>query len=291
MFEAKGIITAMATPFLEDESINGEELCKQVERHIKARMDGVFCLGTNGESYAMDFNEKVQVIKTVVEQAAGRIPVYAGTGCITTKETIRLTKKAEELGADCASIICPYFAASTQNGLYEHFSSIAKSVDIRILIYNMPARTGINVEYPTAVKLSKIPNIVGIKDSSGNFDNMIRYIEETDDDFAVLSGNDSLILWNLMAGGRGGISGIANILPEIMASIYTYWKAGDFKNAKKAQDCIRPIRDCLKLANPNSIVKRAGYFAGQNLGPVRAPFNFQDEKIDEILKNTVALYM
>jgi dihydrodipicolinate synthase len=290
MFEVKGIITAMSTPFFEDESINEEELRKQVERHIKAGMDGIFCLGTNGENYAMDFDEKVRVMKIVVEQAAGRIPIYAGTGCVSTKETIKLTKKAKEIGADCASIVCPYYAATNQNGLIEHYTAIAKAVDIPILIYNMPARTGINVEYPTAVKLSKIPNIAGIKDSSGNFDNMLRYIEETDDDFAVLSGNDSLILWCLMAGGRGGISGIANLLPETLESIYTYWKAGDFKNAKKVQDSIRPIRDCMKLANPNSIVKRAAYFLGQNLGPARAPFDLHDEKIDEILKKTLELY-
>jgi 4-hydroxy-tetrahydrodipicolinate synthase len=290
VLEIKGIITAMATPFFEDESINEEELRNQVERHIKAGMDGIFCLGTNGENYAMDFEEKVRVIKITVEQAAGRIPVYAGTGCITTKETIRLTQKAQQLGADCASIICPYFAAMDQNGLYEHFSAVAKETDLPILIYNMPARTGINVEYPTAVKLSKIKNIAGIKDSSGNFDNMLRYIEETNDDFAVLSGNDSLILWCLMAGGQGGISGIANIMPRIMESIYTYWKAGDFEKAKKAQDYIRPIRDCLKLGNPNSVVKRAANLAGQNLGPARAPFNINDKKIDAILKKTVAMY-
>ncbi len=290
MFEAKGIITAMATPFFEDESLNSGELRRQVERHISAGMDGIFCLGTNGESYALDFHEKVEVIRIVVEQAAGRIPIYAGTGCITTKETIKLTQKARELGADCASIICPYFAASTQNGLYNHYAQVAQSVDIPILIYNMPARTGINMEYATAARLSEIPNIIGIKDSSGNFDNMLRYIEETDDNFAVLSGNDSLILWCLMAGGTGGISGIANIFPEIMESIYTYWKNGDFINSKKSQDSIRLIRDCLKHGNPNSIVKRAAYFAGQDLGPARAPFNIKDEKIDEILKNTVEMY-
>lgn len=290
MINIEGIIAAMATPFFEDESINEAALRNQVERHIKAGMNGIFCLGTNGEGYAMDFDEKLRVIRITVEQAAGRVPVYAGTGCITTAETIKLTKKAEELGADCASIICPYFAESSQSALIEHYSAVAAAADIPVLIYNIPARTGMNIDHATVAKLSSVPNIVGIKDSSGNFDNMLRYIEETDDDFAVLSGNDSLILWNLMAGGRGGISGIANILPEVMESIYGYWKAGDLKNARKVQDSIRPIRDCLKLGNPNSIVKRAAHFAGQELGPARAPFNIRDDKIDEILKKTVEMY-
>ena len=289
MKEFKGIIPAMATPFYDDESINVDELRRQIERHIKAGVNGIFCLGTNGENYAMSTEEKEMVISITVEQVAGRVPVYAGTGCITTKDTIALTKRAKELGADCCSIICPYFAQNSQESLYEHYSNVAEAVDIPIIIYNMPARTGINISYKTVSKLAQIPNIVGIKDSSGNFDNMLRYIEETED-FAVFSGNDSLILWNLMAGGVGGISGIANIFPEIMVSIYTHWLAGDYNEAKKVQDSIRPIRNCLALGNPNSIVKRAANLLGHKLGPARAPFNVNNKDIDDALIKTLALY-
>lgn len=290
MLEIKGIISAMTTPMHEDESINEEELRNHVDRLVEAGVHGLFCLGTNGEVFAMTKEEKKKVMEIVIEQNAGRLPVYVGSGCVGTKETIETTQMAKDLGADCASIICPYFAQGSQDSLYNHYKSVAEAVDIPILIYNMPARTGINISYETVVKLSKIPNIVGIKDSSGNFDNMLRYIEETDDDFAVLSGNDSLILWNLQAGGVGGIAGISNLFPEILVSIYDNWVKGDWQAARKAQDSIRPIRNCMSLANPNSIVKRAGNLMGRPFGPARAPFNVEDESIDKVILETLELY-
>lgn len=293
MLEVKGIIAAMATPFNGDEMINEEELRNHVERLIAGGVHGLFALGTNGEFYAMDADEKKRVLEIVVDQNKGRLPVYAGTGATSTRETIRLTQMAKDLGADCASIICPYYAQGSQEMLYEHYKAVAEAVDLPILIYNMPARTGINVSYQTAAKLAKLPNIVGIKDSSGNFDNMLRYIEATrgmDKPFSVLSGNDSLILWNLLAGGQGGIAGISNLFPSTLASIYDLYQAGDLAAARVAQDSIRPIRDCMAMANPNSVVKRAANLMGYPLGPVRAPFDIHDEKIDAAIKETLKKY-
>lgn len=288
MLEVKGIIAAMSTPFFEDETINEAELRKQVERFISAGLHGVFTLGTNGENYAMNFEEKVRVMECVIDQAAHRLPVYVGTGCTTTKETVALTKKARELGADCASVVSPYFAANTQEGLYSHYRAVAEEGGLPVLIYNMPARTGVNVHYKTVEKLAQVPNIVGIKDSSGNFDNMLRYIEATDRDaFAVLSGNDSLILWCLLAGGHGGISGIANVFPKRMAAIYANWEKGDMKEARRVQDSIRPLRDCMAMGNPNSVVKRAAFMLGQNLGPVRAPFDIRDEAFEAAIRKAL----
>ena len=206
MIRPKGIIAAMSTPFFADETLNEAELRRQVDRLISAGLHGIFALGTNGENYAMDFAEKVQIMGIVLEQAAHRVPIYIGTGCVTTKETVALSKKAAELGADCLSVVSPWFAENTQEGLYRHFKSVADAVDIPVLIYNMPARTGVNVHYKTMERLSHIENIVGIKDTSGNFDNMQRYLESCGDRISVLSGNDSLILPCLLAGGRGGIS-------------------------------------------------------------------------------------
>lgn len=294
MFEPTGIIAAMATPFFDDESINRDELRNQVHRFVDAGVHGLFCLGTNGESFALTYDEKIQVMETVIEESAGRLPVYVGTGCITTAETIALTKAAGDLGADCASIICPYFAESSQEQLFNHFKSVAESADIPIVLYNIPARTGVNLSHQIVSKLARIPNIVGIKDSSGNFDNILRYIEETrgigDKPFNVLSGNDSLILWTLFAGGSGGISGVSNVLPDTMAAIYDLWRAGDFEKARKVQDSIRPLRDCLKLGNPNSIIKRAANLRGEKLGPCRAPFNITSNSIDDTLREVLALY-
>lgn len=288
MIKPHGIIAAMSTPFFQDETLNETELRNQVDRLIHAGLHGIFALGTNGENYAMDFQEKVRIMEIVIDQAAHRIPIYIGTGCVTTKETVALTQRAAELGADCASVVSPWFAANTQDGLYAHYKAVAECSELPVLIYNMPARTGVNVHYKTLEKLAQLPNIVGIKDSSGNFDNMQRYLETCGGRLSVLSGNDSLILPCLLAGGQGGISGISNVLPERIVEIYTTWEKGDLERAWHVQRSIRPLRDCMAAGNPNSVVKRAAYFVGQNLGPVRAPFDIQDEALDNAIRKALA---
>ncbi|KUO76754.1 MAG: dihydrodipicolinate synthase family protein [Clostridia bacterium BRH_c25] len=287
-----GIIPAMATPMFEDGTINEVELRKQINRQINAGASGIFCLGTNGEAYIMSIEEKVRIMKLFVEEAGGRVPVYAGTGCIGTKDTIELSQKAQEIGIDVLSVISPYFAAINQLEIYEHYSALAQSVYIPIVLYNMPARTGNNLEYTTVARLAaNFKNIAGVKDSGGNFDNILRYIESTDKEtFSVLSGNDSLILWTLMAGGKGGITAVANILPEIMVSIYKYWAEGNFEKAREAQDSIRPIRDCFKYGNPNSIVKRAANLIGQPVGPCRKPFGMISREADDAIMDTIKKY-
>ena len=288
--EIKGIIPPIVTPMNEDESVNEKELRNQVNRQIKGGIHGLFPFGTNGEGYILNEKEKEEVLSIVIDETKGRVPVYAGTGCISTKDTIRQSQMAESLGADVLSIITPSCAAASQNELYDHYKAVAEAVDMPIVLYNIPARTGNALAPATVAKLSKIPNIVGAKDSSGNFDNMLQYIEQTRDskDFAVLSGNDSLILWNLLAGGTGGIAGCANVFPEVMASIYNYFAAGDLENARKAQDSIRSFRGCFKYGNPNTIVKTAVNLLGYPVGKCRAPFNQVPEEGIEALKKVLA---
>ncbi|MCF2671935.1 4-hydroxy-tetrahydrodipicolinate synthase [Fusobacterium varium] len=272
--EIKGVIVPLLTPMNDDETINEKELRNQVNRQIESGIHALFPLGTNGEAYILSREEKEQVLKIVVDEAKGRVPVYGGTGCISTKETIKLSLKAKEIGVDVLSIITPSFAAASQDELYEHYKEIAKAVDLPIVLYNIPARTGNALAPATVEKLSKIPNIVGVKDSSGNFDNMLQYIEKTRyrKDFAVLSGNDSLILWCLLAGGRGGIAGCANVFPSTMASIYDTFIAGNLDKAREIQDSIRSFRDCFKFGNPNTIVKTAVSLLGYPVGKCRKPF-------------------
>lgn len=288
--EIKGIIPPIVTPMNEDESINGQELRNQVNRQIKGGVHGLFPFGTNGEGYILNEKEKEEVLSIVIDETKGRVPVYAGTGCISTKDTIRQSQMAKSLGADVLSIITPSFAAASQNELYDHYKAVAEAVDMPIVLYNIPARTGNALAPATVARLSKIENIVGAKDSSGNFDNMLQYIEQTRDrgDFAVLSGNDSLILWNLLAGGTGGIAGCANVFPEVMASIYNYFVAGDLVNARKAQDSIRSFRGCFKYGNPNTIVKTAVNLLGYPVGKCRAPFNQVPKEGIEALKKVLA---
>lgn len=289
MKEIKGIIAAMQTAMHEDGSINEKELRRQIDRQIEAGVDAVFCLGTNGEFYIMSMEEKIRVMEIFVDQVKGRVPVYAGTGCISTEETVSLSKKAEEIGVDVISIITPYFAAISQEELYQHYAAAAKAVSLPVVMYNIPARTGAALAPSTVGRLAKdFPNIAGVKDSSGNFNNILQYIQATEGmDFAVLSGNDALILWTLLAGGKGGITAIANILPTIMVSIYQYYLKGDLDNAKKAQNSISKIRDCFKYGNPNSIVKCATNLIGQPVGPCRKPFGLLSEEAVKGIQETI----
>lgn len=289
MVEIKGIIPPIITPMNEDESVNEQELRNQVNRQIEAGVHGLFPFGTNGEGYILSEAEKEQVLKVVIEETRGRVPVYAGTGCISTKDTIRQSQMAKSLGADILSIITPSFAAASQNELYEHYKTVAAAVDMPIVLYNIPARTGNALAPATVARLAKIDNITGAKDSSGNFDNMLQYIEQTKDveGFAVLSGNDSLILWNLLAGGAGGIAGCANVYPQNMAQIYDRFVAGDLEGAKAAQDAIRSFRNCFKYGNPNTIVKTAVGLLGYPVGKCRAPFNQVPEEGIEAIKKVL----
>lgn len=297
MAQLKGIVVPIITPMNEDETINEQELRSQVNRMIENGIHGIFPFGTNGEGYILDEKEKEQVLSIVIDEVKGRVPVYAGTGCISTRDTIRQSLMGKSLGADVLSIITPSFAAASQNELYEHYKTVAAAVDMPIVLYNIPARTGNALAPATVARLSKIDNIVGAKDSSGNFDNMLQYIEQTRErkDFSILSGNDSLILWNLLAGGTGGIAGCANVYPKNMASIYDRFAAGDLDGARKAQDAIRSFRNCFKFGNPNTIVKTAVALLGYPVGKCRAPFNQVSaegvEAIRKVLEENKALGM
>lgn len=285
----EGIIPPILTPMNDDESLNLEELRNQVNRLIDAGVHGIFVGGTNGEAYALSAEEKIETISVVVEACAGRVPVYAGTGCITTEETISMSRKAAELGVDVLSVITPYFAFASQNELYSHYKELSEAVSLPIVLYNIPARTGNSLQPQTVRHLAEdCPNIAGVKDSSGNFDNMKQYIELCSDlgrNFAVLSGNDSLILPALVFGGKGGIAGCANVFPHTLVQIYELFRAGDFEGAKHAQDSIRTLRNCFKYGNPNTIVKEAARQLGYNVGKCRRPFcKLSDECIDAIGK-------
>ena len=289
--QIKGIIVPILTPMNEDESINHEELVRQIERLIDAGVHGIFVFGTNGEGYILSEEEKAAVLKTTVDAVHGRVPVYAGTGCISTRDTIRQSLKAQELRADALSTIPPSFAAPSQDELIRHYETVAQAVDLPIILYNIPARTGNALAPATVRKLAEVDNIVGAKDSSGNFDNLLQYIEKTrggNKPFAILSGNDSLILWTLLAGGAGGIAGCANVFPHTMVRIYDAFMAGDFAEARRAQDSIRPFRDCFKFGNPNTIVKMAVQELGYPVGRCRAPFNGLSEAGLQALRTALA---
>ena len=284
----RGIVPALVTPFNDDESLNLTQLKRHARRAIDAGAHGVFCLGTNGEFFQMSADERIAVLDAVVEETKGEVPVYGGAGTVGTRDTVALARRMAEHGADVLSVIAPYFAAASQEELFRHYATIADSVDAPVLIYNIPARTGVNIAAGTVARLAQIDNIVGVKDSSGNFDNILQYLEQTDrETFAVLSGTDSLILWNLFAGGTGGITAIANIYPRTMVEIFERWQAGDIDGAKAAQASIRPIRNLFRHGNPNTVVKAATNAAGEPVGPCRAPFNVLSDEALEDIRQTV----
>lgn len=269
-----GIIVPILTPMNEDESINEASLRQQIDRMIENGVHGIFPFGTNGEGFLLSEGEKEAVLAICIDQIAGRVPVFAGTGLISTRDTIRFSKRAADLGSDVLSIITPSFAVASQEELYAHYRAVAESVDKPIVLYNIPARTGNALAPATVERLSGIPNIVGVKDSSGNFDNILQYIERTRGSrFAVLSGNDSLILWTLLAGGTGAIAGCANIFPKNMVAIYERFLVEDIEGARRAQDAIRPFRNCFRFGNPNTIVKTAVALQGYPVGRCRKPFD------------------
>ena len=273
--ELKGIITPILTPMKEDESINTEELRNQIERLIAGGVHGIFPFGTNGEGYILSETEKVEVLEITIDQVKGRVPVYAGSGCISTADTIRMSKKAEELGADVLSIITPSFAVASQKELYDHYVEVAKHVDTPIVLYNIPARTGNKLLPETVAKLAKdVDIIVGAKDSSGDWENLKAYIHQTQDlekDFYVLSGNDSLILPSLKEGG--------------LSSIYDLFKEGKMEEAEAAQESIASFRAVFKYGNPNTVVKKAVKMLGYPVGDCRRPFNYLcDEGVEALAK-------
>ena len=287
--ELKGIIPPILTPMNSDESVNLDVLREQIERMIEGGVHGLFPFGTNGEGYILSEKEKIEVLEVTIDQVNGRVPVYAGTGCISTADTIRMSKKAQELGADVLSIITPSFALASQKELYNHYAEVAKHVDIPIVLYNIPARTGNKLLPETVAKLAKdVDVIMGAKDSSGDWDNLQAYINLTrdlDKGFKVLSGNVSLILPCLKAGGAGGIAGCANVYPHVLASIYDLFKAGKLEEAEVAQESIASFRAIFKYGNPNTVVKKAVSMLGYPVGDCRRPFNYLcDEGVEELRK-------
>ena len=275
--EIKGIIPPILTPMKEDESLNLEELRKQIERLLSGGVHGLFAFGTNGEGYILSENEKYEVLEAMIDQVKGRVPVYAGTGCISTRDTIRQSMQAEKMGADVLSIITPSFAAASQKELYNHYVAVAKHVSIPIILYNIPPRTG-NRLLPETVRdlIRDVDVIVGAKDSSGDLENLKAYIRltaELDKKVAILAGNDGAILTCLKEGGAGGIAGRANIWPHTLSSIYDRFMAGDLEGAQEAQDAISVLQRAFQYGNPNTIIKRAVEMLGYPVGKCRAPFN------------------
>jgi 4-hydroxy-tetrahydrodipicolinate synthase len=270
-FMPHGIIPALVTPFNADESLDEQGLRDVVEHVIRGGVHGVFAAGTQGEFYALDDHERQRVFEIVVEQAAGRVPVYAGTGAPSTAQAIRHSKAAAHVGADVVTVLTPYFIKPTQQELLAHYMDIARAVSLPVMLYANPGYSGVALESETVRKLASVDNIVGIKDSSGDLGITINLVEHTPADFSVIVGNDGLIFDTLAAGGQGAIAATANVVPRLVSCIYDDMQRGAEESAQEKQALLAELRATFSLGTFPVVVKEAMEILGICSGRIRRP--------------------
>ncbi len=283
-----GVSVALITPF-KDDRVDVESLRRHVEFQINAGTTCLCPVGTTGESPTLSHEEHEQVISEVVQAAAGRIKVMAGTGSNSTAEALRLTRWAAKEGADAALMVAPYYNKPTQSGFYQHYKAIAEAVEIPICVYNIPGRTGKNIEPDTIARLSELDNIAMVKEATGSLDQASQVLTSTN--LTVLSGDDSLTLPLLAVGGEGVISVVGNIVPQDMIELVEAFRAGDITKAQTAHARLFPLcRDMLGLATNPIPIKAAMKMLGRDTGELRLPMTPLTEQEEGVLRNTLANY-
>jgi 4-hydroxy-tetrahydrodipicolinate synthase len=268
-----GIIPPVVTPFLADESLDLPRLKSHIDDQLAAGVHGIFVLGTTGEFYALSEGEKQAVTAAAIEHVGSRAKVYVGTGAETTGEVVRLSRMAAKEGAAGVSVITPYFLKPTQAELIDHFRRVADAAGVPVILYNNPATcAGLSIEPDTVAKLAEHPQVVGIKDSSGDLQNTIELVKRAQSGtFSVLLGRDTLILAGLLFGTRGAIPATCNIAPQLCVGIYESFRTGDLTAARAYQDKLAPVRLSLTLGTGNGAVKEALAVLGKSCGPNRRP--------------------
>lgn len=283
--DIKGIIPPIITPVDDNEEVNEGGLKRVIDHVLGGGVHGIFVMGSNGEFYAMDRENQKKAIDVTVRHVAGRVPVYAGIGAITTRECIYLARQAESLGADAITILPPMFIKLNDEELYNHMAAVSKSVDIPVLIYNNPGKTANNISVSLMGKLAEISNINGVKNTSMDFSQTIQYIDATRniENFRVLSGIDFYIYGTLAYGGYGAVAGTANVAPGLVSDIYEKFTAGDREGACRAQFDLIPLRKTYDIASFPVVMKDALNLMGLDLGhPVRPIQHTGQEKMREL---------
>ena len=283
----KGSAVALVTPFTQD-GVDFKKLGELVEYHIENNTDALVVCGTTGEATTMSDEEQLAVIKYVVDKTNKRIPVIAGTGSNNTMRSIYLSQEAERLGADGLLVITPYYNKANANGLKLHFETIANSVNLPIIMYNVPGRTSMNMKPSLVAELAKIENIVAIKEASGDLSQVAELCRLVPDDFAVYSGNDDSILPLLTLGGKGVISVLANVCPQETHDLVQKFFDGDIEGSRKIQLKLKPLIDALFIEVNPIPVKTAMNLLGFEVGNLRLPLAEMDIKNLEVLKKELA---
>ena len=285
--DLKGVIPPIVTPVDADENVDELGLKRVINHVLEGGVHGVFVLGSNGEFYALDFENQKRAVEISVEAVNRRVPVYAGATSITTKGSIKLAKMAEEAGADALTVLTPMFIRPSETELYNHFKAIAKSTKLPMLLYNNPDKTNNNITVGLLKKLAEIDNIIGIKNTSLDFAQTVQYIFETRhlEKFKVLAGSDYFIYATLAYGGAGCVAGIANVAPNLVVDIYDKFVAGDHAGALAAQYRLVPLRNTYNYGSFPVVMKDCLNLMGLNVGnPVKPIDHCSNERMEDLKK-------
>jgi len=248
----RGSIVALVTPMLDDGAVDYPSLRRLIDWHIAEGTDCIGVVGTTGESPTVDVEEHCEIIRITVEQAAGRVPIMAGCGANSTREAIELARFAKDVGADCQLQVVPYYNKPTQEGQYQHFKAIAESVDLPVVLYNVPGRTVADMAHDTVIRLARVPGIVGIKEATGNIERAQWLIKEAPTGFSIYSGDDPTAVALMLCGGHGNVSVTANVAPRLMHALCAAAIAGDIRQAMELQFQLLPLHKGL-FVEPNPI--------------------------------------
>lgn len=272
MLHVHGIIPPIVTPMLANEDVDYDKLKTVIDDQIAAGVHGIFVMGTTGECYSLSDDEKQRIVATAVAHVNKRVPVYAGTGAETTREAIRHTKMAEVEGIDGVSVITPYFVMPNQSEIADHYRRVAENTTLPVILYSNPVTCGgLKIDPDTIAKLSRVPNIVGVKDSSGDLTNLIETVRLVPPTFSVLQGRDTLIAPALMFGARGAVPASCNVAPKLLVEIYNSFVEGNIEQCQAAQARLSPVRLALMIGTAPGVVKQAMALCGRDVGPSRSP--------------------
>ncbi|MFK7696363.1 dihydrodipicolinate synthase family protein [Paenibacillus sp. HJGM_3] len=289
-----GVIPPIVTPVDTEELVDEERLRGVVEHVLAGGVHGILSLGSNGEFYGLDEDEQERAVRITLDQTAGRVPVYMGIGAITTKACIRLARLGETLGVQALTILPPMFLTSTEEELYTHFRRIAEATSLPVLLYNNPDRVGNNITANLIERLAHLPNVVGVKDSSGDMTLTAEYIRRTrHTGFRVMAGRDTMIYGSLAYGAVGCVASTANIVPALVVEIYEKFRNGDMQGALEAQFKLAPLRLAFNLASFPVVTKEAmnllGVPVGASILPNTPATEGNREKLKAILQQMGAL--
>lgn len=282
------MITAMVTPFNDDLEVDFERTENLIEHLIQTGTDAIVISGTTGEAPTLSIDEKNALFRFCVQTADGRIPVLAGTGTNSTKAAIELTKMAEIAGADGVMLMTPYYNKPNQQGMYEHFKAVATSTVLPVMLYNVPGRTGVNLLPETTIKLSLIPNIVSVKEASGDLDAVSAIIEGTSDEFSVYSGDDSMTLPAMAVGANGVVSVASHVIGDEMREMISAVEKGDLQKAGSIHRKLVPVMNTMFIAPSPAPIKAALEMIGVPVGSVRLPIVEVDDSEREIIYKQIA---